>query len=307
MAQAAGVPSARPFPTAPTTRPGRFALGEWSVPLLALPAAAFLVALFIYPFLYGLDLSLRPEGGLSLANYLAFFHDPRQIDAILITFQIALPVSILNVVLAVPLALYMRRGVVGERVVNTLLVLPVTLGTVLIAEGMLSYFGPRGWFSQAVTHLPGVGDAPRLTHNMLGVQLSLLLQGLPFSFLLLLGHASGIDPGLERAAAMLGATRWQTFRRVTLPLMAPGIAIAFSLSFVANFSVFPSAVLVGQPSGPTRVLAIAAFQAAFEQFNWSMGSTIAIIMALIELLVIVLVLAWRERLYKGAASGAAKG
>jgi len=64
---------------------------------------------------------------------------------------------------------------------------------------------------------------------------------------------------------------------------------------------------VGEPSGPTRVLAIAAFQSAFEQFNWSMGSTIAIVMAVIELVVIVLVLAWRQRLYRGAASGAAKG
>ena len=305
MAHVADVSSARPVPAA---RPGRFSLGDWSVPLLALPAAAFLVALFIYPFLYGLDLSLRPDGsGLSLANYLAFFQDARQVQAILVTFQIALPVTIANVLIAVPLALYMRRGVRGERLINTLLVLPVTLGTVLIAEGMLSYFGPRGWFSQAAMLLPGLKEPPRLTHNLLGVQLSLVLQGLPLSFLLLLGHASGIDPALERAAAMLGATRWQTFRRVTLPLMAPGIAIAFSLGFVANFSVFPSAVLVGQPSGPTRVLAIAAFQAAFEQFNWSMGSAIAIIMAIIELAVIVLVLAWRERLYKGATSGAAKG
>ena len=305
MAQVADVSAARP---AAAARPGRWSLGDWSVPVLALPAAAFVVALFIYPFLYGLDLSLRPDGSsLSLGNYLAFFQDPRQVQAILVTFQIALPVTLVNVALAVPLALYMRRGVAGDRLITTLLVLPVTLGTVLIAEGMLSYFGPRGWFSQAVQHLPGVTDPPRLTHNLVGVQLSLVLQGLPLSFLILLGHASGIDPALERAAAMLGANRWQTFRRVTLPLMAPGIAVAFSLGFVATFSVFPSAVLVGQPSGPTRVLAIAAFQAAFEQFNWSMGSSIAIVMAVIELVVIVLVLAWRERLYKGATTGAAKG
>jgi putative spermidine/putrescine transport system permease protein len=237
----------------------------------------------------------------------AFFDDPRQVQTIRITFQAALPVTILNVLLAIPLAVYMRRGLAHEKLITTILVLPVTLGTVLIAEGMLTYFGPRGWFNQAAQLLPWVTEPVRLTHNMLGVQLSLLLQGFPFSFLLLLGYVSGIDPDLERAARMLGASRWEAFRRVTLPLMAPGIAIAFSLGFVANFSVFPSAVLVGQPSGPTRVISIAAFQAAFEQFNWSMGSTIAIIMAAIELVVIALVLAWRERLYRGAASGAAKG
>src|SRR5205085_1464412 len=70
VARVANVPSARPLPATPARR---FTLGDWSVPMLALPAAGFLVALFIYPFLYGLDLSLRPDGsGLSLANYLAF-------------------------------------------------------------------------------------------------------------------------------------------------------------------------------------------------------------------------------------------
>jgi putative spermidine/putrescine transport system permease protein len=304
MAQVGGLAAAQRLPAARGWRPGGL---DWAAVTFSLPAVAFTLALFIYPFLYGLDLSLRPEGGLSLANYVAFFDDPRQVQTIRITFQAALPVTILNVLLAIPLAVYMRRGLAHEKLITTILVLPVTLGTVLIAEGMLTYFGPRGWFNQAVQLLPWVTEPVRLTHNMLGVQLSLLLQGFPFSFLLLLGYVSGIDPDLERAARMLGASRWEAFRRVTLPLMAPGIAIAFSLGFVANFSVFPSAVLVGQPSGPTRVISIAAFQAAFEQFNWSMGSTIAIIMAAIELVVIALVLAWRERLYRGAASGAAKG
>jgi putative spermidine/putrescine transport system permease protein len=304
MAQVGELAAAQRLPAARGWRPGGL---DWAAVVFSVPAVAFTLALFIYPFLYGLDLSLRPEGGLTLANYVAFFDDPRQVQTIRITFQAALPVTILNVLLAIPLAVYLRRGLAHEKLITTILVLPVTLGTVLIAEGMLTYFGPRGWFNQAVQLLPWVTEPVRLTHNMLGVQLSLLLQGFPFSFLLLLGYVSGIDPDLERAARMLGASRWEAFRRVTLPLMAPGIAIAFSLGFVANFSVFPSAVLVGQPSGPTRVISIAAFQAAFEQFNWSMGSTIAIIMAAIELVVIALVLAWRERLYRGAASGAAKG
>ncbi len=300
--------AARPDAPPPAVRRRRPGGRDWSAVALSLPAVAVTLCLFIYPFLYGLDLSLRPDrGGLTLANYLAFFGDPRQVASIWITFRIALPPTLLGILLALPLALYMRGGLRGERLVTTLLVLPVTLGTVLIAEGMLTYFGPRGWFSQAVRLLPGVDEAPRLTHSVLGVQLSLLLQGFPFSFLLLLGYASGIDPDLERAARTLGAGPWQAFRRVTLPLLAPGIAVAFSLGFVANFSVFPSAVLVGQPSGPTRVISIAAFQAAFEQFDWSMGSTIAIIMAAIELAVILLVLAWRRRLYRGPAGAAVKG
>jgi len=70
---------------------------------------------------------------------------------------------------------------------------------------------------------------------------------------------SGISPDLERASKMLGANRWRTFWRVIFPLTLPGVAIAFCLNFVANFSVFPSAVLVGEPNALTRVLSVAAY------------------------------------------------
>ena len=83
--------------------------------------------------------------------------------------------------------------------------------------------------------------------------------------------------------------------------MVPGIAISFCLNFVMAFSVFPSAVLLGQPSGPTRVISIAAYQWAFEKFNFNAASAISMAMAAIELLVISFVLAWRSRMYKGAS------
>ena len=79
--------------------------------------------------------------------------------------------------------------------------------------------------------------------------LSLVITGFPFAFLLMLSYLSGIDPTLEQAAATLGAGWWQRFRRITLPLLAPGLAITFCLTFVLAFSVFPSAVLLGDPAG----------------------------------------------------------
>jgi len=118
---------------------------------------------------------------------------------------------------------------------------------------------------------------------------------------MLLGYVSGINPDLEKASQMLGASKAQTFWRVIFPLMVPGIAISFCLNFVMAFSVFPSAVLLGQPSGPTRVISIAAYQWAFEKFNFNAASAISMIMAAIELVVITLVLVWRGRMYKGAS------
>jgi putative spermidine/putrescine transport system permease protein len=73
---------------------------------------------------------------------------------------------------------------------------------------------------------------------------------------------------------------------------------------VQNFSVFPSAILLGAPAGETRVISIAAYQAAFERFDYSMGSAIAIIMGVVQLGVVVLILAARRFFYRGSASGA---
>ena len=83
-----------------------------------------------------------------------------------------------------------------------------------------------------------------------GVLISLVISGFPFAFLLILSYITGIDPGLARAAATLGADPKAQFRHIYLPLLAPGLAMCFCLAFVQAFSVFPSAVLLGSPAGP---------------------------------------------------------
>jgi putative spermidine/putrescine transport system permease protein len=216
---------------------------------------------------------------------------------------LALPAALLNVAVSVPIAHKMRRPMRFKRLITTALILPVTLGTVLVAEGLIRYFGPQGWFNQALLGL-GLIDAPlRLTNNYVGVFASLVITGFPLALLIVLGHASGIDPDVEKAAATLGAGPTQRFWKVTFPLMLPGVSIAFMLAFVAAFAVFPSAVMVGNPSGETRVISIAAYQAAYEQFDYPMASTIAMVMAAVELAVIGVILGLRSRLYRGATSG----
>jgi putative spermidine/putrescine transport system permease protein len=90
---------------------------------------------------------------------------------------------------------------------------------------------------------------------------------------------------------------------VLLPLLLPGLAITFCLSFVQAFSVFPSAILLGAPAGPTRVISIAAYQAAFEEYDYSLASAIAMLMGLVELVIVAAVLGGRGLLYRGPAGG----
>jgi len=272
-----------------------------AVTLLVIPAVLFVLALFIYPFVYGLVLSFHPKVGGWLANYQKFFTDPFLYDTISITLVIAVPVTILNVVLSVPVALRVRL-MKRQRLLTTILVIPITLGTVMVAEGLLTYLGPRGWLNRTLLEF-GLSDGPvRLIHNYWGVMLSLVITGFPFTFLLTLSYVTGIDPALEQAGAMLGARARERFRRILLPLLAPGLAITLALAFVQAFTVFPSAILLGAPAGPTRVISIVAYQAAFEQYDYPLASAIAMLMAGVQILIIVALLGARTLVFRGPAS-----
>jgi putative spermidine/putrescine transport system permease protein len=279
------------------------ARGFDSVTLMVLPAIALMVGLFVYPFLYGTWLSFQPKEGGHFANYAKFFSDPFLYETISKTMWIALPVTIVNILISIPIAFRVRL-MKRQKLLTTILVLPITLGTVLVAEGLLNYLGPQGWFNRSLMALGLVSSPVKLVHNFWGVVMSLVITGFPFAFLLTLSYVTGIDPALEQAAATLGARAWARFRTIFLPLLAPGLAITFCLVFVQAYSVFPSAVMLGEPAGETRVISIAAYQAAFEEYNAPMASAIAIIMGLVQLAVVLVALSMRRLFYRGPAAGA---
>jgi putative spermidine/putrescine transport system permease protein len=282
---------------------------NWEAALLSLPALIFTVAVFILPFLYWLNFSLhsgtKGDGEVTLANYLQFFNDPALLDSIWVTFRIALPVTLFSIAISIPLAYFMRRGIRLERFITTLLILPLTLGNVMVAQSMLLYFGRQGWFNQALqaTHL--IKDPLPIVHTWQGVEIALFIQNFPFVFLMILGYMSGINPDLERASKMLGASAWRTFWQVIWPLILPGIAIAFCLNFIANFTVFPSAVMLGRPDD--IVLSVAAYRAAFEYYQPQSGTAIALTMGLIEFIVVLSVLWLRNRTVRAGMLGGGKG
>ena len=289
-------------PTTVSLRKRLRAAGFDGVTLLVLPCVALIILLFIYPFCYGLVLSFEPKDSTLFGNYNKFFSDPYLYNTILTTLKLAIPVTLVNLLASLPIAFrvrLMRR----QKLLTTLLVLPMTLGTVLVAEGMLFYFGPQGWFSRIIMLL-GISDHPiSLIHGYWGVFLSLIITGFPFTFLLTLSYVSGIDPALELAAATLGAKARARFVHIFLPLLIPGLAMTFCLSFVQAYAVLPSAILVGDPANATRVISIAAYQAAFESYDYSLASAISMIMGVVQLILVSFILGARQIFYRGPAGG----
>jgi putative spermidine/putrescine transport system permease protein len=278
--------------------------------LMLVPALVFAIALFVYPFTYGIGLSFQPPvatqeqwGAGAWSNYVAFFRDPFIFDSIWLTMRLALPVALFNVLASIPVAFKLRHRFRGKKLLTTLLVLPITLGTVLTAQGLLIFAGRQGWLNRFLVSTGLVDEPLQLVNNYWGVLFSLIISGFPFAFLLISSYLSGIDPSIEAAAKTMGANWVQRFRRIILPLLAPGLATTFILTFVLAFSVFPSARLVGDASGETRVMALMAYRAFGELNDFTMASTIAVMMGLVELVVIAVVLLWRATLYKGSTGG----
>jgi putative spermidine/putrescine transport system permease protein len=284
---------------------------------LSLPACVVVAALFLYPFFYGVWISLHGgyvgEKPWTLSNYsnLLSSHALNFGQVFWNTIAIAVPSTLFSVLISIPLAYYMRHGIRFERLITIVLILPITLGTVMVAQSMLTYFNPRGWFDRVLLLVLGwVGihiEAPSILHTQLAVDIALVLMGFPFVFLLILGYMSAINPDLERASRMLGASAWTTFWRVNLPLALPGIAVAFALNFVANFGVFPTAVIVGDPTGSSNVIAYQAYYQAFVNYNQPQGDAIAIVMGLFQLAIIGIVLWLANRFVRGATISGGKG
>ena len=268
---------------------------------LVVPGVVFMLVFFVYPLCYGVGLSFESPKG-ALATYRSFFTDPYLRNSIWITLALSLPAALICVLGSIPLGYRMRGPFRGKRLLIAIIMVPMTLGSVFVADGMIDFLGPNGWFNRVLLDLHLIGKPLVLIHNFTGVLLSMIISGFPLAFLLVLGYFSGIDPSLEQAAAVLGARPWQRFRLVLFPLLLPGLTITFALSFVLAFAVFPSATLVGDPAGSTRVISIVAYTAYSQADYWS-ASAIALVMGVVELIVLGLVFLLRGRLYRGSTAG----
>src|SRR4029453_385878 len=123
---------------------------DWVAMLCLAPSLLYVFAMFIYPFMYGVYVSLQPLKGeaWSVKNYIAFFSDAYQFATIKTTFLLALPTTVVVVLVSLFLAYGMRRGIWLEPTLTTFLVLPISLGVIFLSEGILGFYGTNGWLNQ---------------------------------------------------------------------------------------------------------------------------------------------------------------
>jgi spermidine/putrescine transport system permease protein len=253
--------------------------------LLGLPVA-WLVAFFVVPIvivgLYSLDVySLFPEEkhGLTLAAWRSFVHSSVYLGLFWKSLKMALIVSVVVVLLAYPVAYYLAlSGTKRKYVLLLILIAPFLTSYLLRVLAWKVILGNNGVFNSFLVWT-GIRSADhplsQLLYSRFAVMLVLAYVWVPFVALPIFVSLDTLDRRLLEAAADLGASRWQAFLRVTLPLSLPGVAAGFFFVFIPTVGEFVTPSLVGGTSGYMYGNQIAdLFSTGFP--DWETGSVLAL-------------------------------
>ncbi|WP_058327811.1 iron ABC transporter permease [Sinorhizobium sp. Sb3] len=140
--------------------------------------------------------------------------------------------------------IFTRTRFPAKTLLRVLTVLPIITPPFVIGLALILLFGRAGTATVFFADAFGL-EKTRWLYGFWGVWLAQMLSFTPIAFLVLIGVVEGISPSMEEASQTLDANRWQTFRRVSLPLMRPGLANAFLLGFIESLADFGNPLVLG--------------------------------------------------------------
>ena len=262
--------------------------------MLCAPAVIAMLLVTVYPILYAVALSVQkvdlrfPEesGFVGLANYQAVLTSDLWWQGVFNTALIAVVSVAIELVLGMGLALIMHKALFGRGIVRTAVLIPYGIVTVVAAFAWFFAFDPSSGF---VNNLPFVPDDKAWfgEHNS---SLSVIIMAevwktTPFMGLLLLAGLATIDEGLYEAARVDGATAWQRFTRITLPLLKPALLVALLFRTLDAFRVFDSIFVMTRGSQDTESVSILGYNQLISRLNLGLGSAVSVLIFVLVLLI----------------------
>jgi multiple sugar transport system permease protein len=251
--------------------------------ILCAPAVIIMVAVTGYPIIYAVYLSLRkydlhyPSQAkfIGFANYKAVLTSPFFHQALIVTLIITVISVAIEFVLGMGLAILMHRTIVGRGALRTTVLIPYGIVTVVAAYSWQYAWTPNeGYLSSAF------GNAAPLTHKAAALAVIILAEiwkTTAFMALLLMAGLSLVPEDLQNAAKMDGASSWQRFTKITLPLMKPAILVALLFRTLDAFRVFDNIFILTQGNNGTGSLSILGYDNLFTALNLGIGSAISIV------------------------------
>lgn len=269
----------------------------WLIWPLVLVLAVFFVALLRFAdvsLLHQIPGTAMFEGPRALGNYADTFASPLARKALMDTLVMSLEITGLTILMGYPLAYLMARSpsaFLRNAIFFTLIVTFLSGGITRAYAWMLvlGNTGPVNGLIQALGF-----PRMRLINNQLGVVISIVHFILPFFVLTLLGAIKNIPATLEEAARSHGASRWEAFRTVTLPLSVPGLVSASLLAFTLAISSFLFPLLLG--GGRVQMFANLIYDKIQSSFDMPAAAAMAMIFLVFALIPIVLLNIIRKNL-----------
>lgn len=240
-------------------------------PVLAL-ALLWLVA---YPLGLVALASVRDGNAWTLSYLSRFVSEPREWQALWNSLWSSVASTVLAAALGVPLAaLFERCDFPGRRLLGALVALPVVLPPLVGVIAFLFLYGETGFAARLVMALSGQTEPPWRLEGAWAILLVHAYSMYVYFYLFTRAGLAQLDPAMHEAAAALGAGRWRTLRRVTLPLLAPSLAGAALLTFMTALASFSAPYIFG---GGFRVMTT---QIVFTRLNGDQGMAMAQTVAL---------------------------
>ena len=219
---------------------------------------------------------------------------PRVVASYRLSFGTSLAAAAINAPFGLMLAwVLVRYSFPGKRVIDALVDLPFALPTAVAGIALSALYAPSGWLGG---YLEPAGF--KIAFAPPGVVVALIFIGLPFVVRTVQPVLEDLDTEIEEAAASLGARRWQTFRHVILPVVAPALMTGFALAFARAVGEYGSVIFIAGNLPMVSEIAPLMIITKLEQYDYAGATAIAVVMLVASFLLLLAInalQAWTAR------------
>jgi putative spermidine/putrescine transport system permease protein len=253
------------------------------------PASLLVLVFLVLPMLLMLRYSFNSfvpgqfmVEAVTAENYVKLATDPYYRHVLGLTLTVSASVTILTLIVGWPVAQFLARTQSRHKGLLLLaVVLPLFMGNAVRAAGWMVAFGREGLVNRLL-QATGLIDAPlQIMFTPTAVIIGIVSVNLSYVVLTLSSVIEGIDRRAEEAALSLGATPFETWRLVTLPLALPGLLAAGVLSFILSMNAYATPVLLGGPS--FQMMAPVVADQVLQRANWPFGASLGFMLMLVTL------------------------
>ena len=216
---------------------------------------------------------------------------PRVLASYKLTFGASLAGAAINAVFGLLVAwVLVRYDFFGKRLVDALVDLPFALPTAVAGIALATLYSSKGWVGHFLAPY-GI----KIAYTPLGVVVALTFIGLPFVVRTVQPVLEDFESELEEAAASLGATRWQTFRRVIFPALSPALLTGFALAFARAVGEYGSVIFIAGNIPMVSEITPLLIITKLEQYDYAGATALAVSMLLVSFVLLLVINALQRR------------